>query len=133
MARVPVVHIYCTADGESHIGRFEIEMKDQGDIGSLSDSIPGGSDGTMFRFTPGSYDFAPHVAPRRQFIANLDAGVKITTSDGESVVIGPGELIFVTDLQGKGHRSSSIEGKSRHSIFISVADSYRPKTTYEYV
>ena len=61
-----------------------------------------------------------HPAPRRQYIVNLDAGVKITASDGESRLIGVGEVILVEDTTGKGHLSDHVEGKIRHSIFIPI-------------
>ena len=51
---------------------------------------------------------------------NLDAGVKITASDGESRLIGVGEVILVEDTTGKGHLSDHVEGKIRHSIFIPI-------------
>ena len=56
----------------------------------------------------------------RQYIINLDAGVKITASDGESRLIGVGEVVLVEDTTGKGHLSQHVEGKIRHSIFVPV-------------
>ena len=53
-------------------------------------------------------------------IVNLDAGVKLTASDGESRLIGAGEVILVGDTTGKGHLSDHVEGKIRHSIFIPI-------------
>jgi hypothetical protein len=46
--------------------------------------------------------------------------VKITASDGESRLIGAGEVILVEDTTGKGHLSDHLEGKIRHSIFIPI-------------
>jgi hypothetical protein len=66
------------------------------------------------------HDIDWHPAPRRQYIVNLDAGVKITASDGESRLIGTGEVILVEDTTGKGHLSQHVEGKIRHSIFVPV-------------
>ncbi len=76
--------------------------------------------GIIFRETSGNYDLDWHTAPRRQYIINLDAGVRITASDGEARVIGAGEVFLVEDTTGKGHLSQSIEGKMRHSIFVPV-------------
>jgi quercetin dioxygenase-like cupin family protein len=61
-----------------------------------------------------------HPAPRRQYIINLDGGVQLTASDGESRVIGAGEVVLVEDVSGKGHLSKSVEGKLRHSIFVPI-------------
>jgi hypothetical protein len=52
--------------------------------------------------------------------SNLDAGVKITASDGESRVIGVGEVILVENTTGKGHLSQHVDGKIRHSVFVPI-------------
>jgi hypothetical protein len=75
--------------------------------------------GIIFREAPAEHDIDWHPAPRRQYIINLDAGVKITASDGESRVIGTGEVILVEDTTGRGHLSK-LEGKIRHSVFVPV-------------
>jgi hypothetical protein len=67
-----------------------------------------------------AYDLDWHPAPRRQYIINLDAGVQITASDGETRRIGTGEVILVEDTWGKGHRSKALDGKLRHCIFVPV-------------
>ena len=76
--------------------------------------------GVIFRETEAEHNVDWHPAPRRQYIVNLDAGVKITASDGESRLIGAGEVILVEDTTGKGHLSDHVEGKIRHSIFIPI-------------
>ena len=50
---------------------------------------------------------------------NLDAGVRLTASDGESRVINASEVILVEDTTGKGHLSHGL-GQMRHSLFIPV-------------
>jgi quercetin dioxygenase-like cupin family protein len=76
--------------------------------------------GIIFRETSGDYDLDWHNAPRRQYIVNLDAPVELTASDGETRIIGPGEVIFVEDTFGKGHLSKAVSGQVRRSIFIPV-------------
>jgi hypothetical protein len=56
----------------------------------------------------------------QRFIIDLDAGVKITASDGESRVTGIGEVILVEHTPGKGHLSQHVGGKIRRSIFVPV-------------
>jgi|SRR6478609_1418346 len=75
---------------------------------------------SIFRETQAEHDIDWHPAPRRQYIINLDAGVKITASDGESRVIGVGEVILVEDTTGKGHLSQHVESKIRHSVFVPI-------------
>ena len=86
--------------------------------GKLSERMP--ATGVIFREVPAEYDLDWHPAPRRQYIINLDAGVKITASDGEAREIGAGEVILVEDTSGKGHLSQALEAKIRHCIFVPI-------------
>ena len=95
-----------------------MEWGEQTPSGRLSKRLP--ATGIIFREVQPTYDLDWHPAPRRQYIINLDAGVKITASDGESRVIGAGEVILVEDVKGKGHRSQAVEGKLRHCIFVPI-------------
>lgn len=111
-------HLYADASGESHFGDIEVEWAQVHPSGKLSRRIA--ATGVIFRETAGDYDLDWHTAPRRQYIVNLDAAVELTASDGETRVIGAGEVIFVEDTTGKGHLSKAVAGQVRRSIFIPV-------------
>ena len=111
-------NIYVDDAGETHWRDIEVEWAEETSAGKLSKRLP--ATGIIFRQTRGDYDLDWHPAPRRQYIINLDAGVRITASDGEAREIGAGEVILVEDVRGKGHLSKSIGGQIRHSIFIPI-------------
>src|SRR5438067_1725892 len=111
-------NLYTDANGESHFRDIEIEWAEERRGSKLSKRLP--ANGVIFRETQAEHDVDWHPAPRRQYIVNLDAGVKITASDGESRFIGVGEIILVEDTSGKGHLSQHLEGKIRHSLFIPI-------------
>lgn len=111
-------NIYVDDAGETHWRDIEVNWVEERNGSKLSARLP--ANGIICRETAGSYDLDWHPAPRRQYIINLDAGVKITASDGEAREIGAGEVILVEDISGKGHLSQSIGGKMRHSIFVPV-------------
>ena len=108
-----------TPSGASHFRDLEVEWVQDLPGGKLSERMPAAC--VIFRQPAGDYDLDWHVAPRRQYIVNLDAGVEITASDGERRVIGPGEVILVEDVTGRGHLSKAVSGAVRHAIFIPVA------------
>jgi hypothetical protein len=110
--------LYADDKGESHFTDVEVEFTQSGAAGRTTARLP--ATGIIFRETPGAYDLDWHPAPRRQYIINLDAGVQITASDGESRRIGAGEVLLVEDTSGKGHLSKALEGKLRHSIFVTL-------------
>ena len=109
-------NLYTDASGQSHFRDLEVEWVEERRGSKLSKRLP--ATGIIFRETQAEHDIDWHPAPRRQYIINLDAGVKITASDGESRVIATGEL--VEDMTGKGHLSQHVEGKIRHSILVPV-------------
>ena len=111
-------NLFKDADGESHFRDIEVEWVEERNFSKLSRRLP--ANGIIFRETSGDYDLDWHPAPRRQYIVNLDAAVQITASDGESRIIGAGEVILVEDISGKGHLSKAVGGKMRRSIFIPI-------------
>ena len=111
-------NLYVDDDGETHWRDIEVAWVEQRNFSKLSARLPAA--GIIFRQTSGDYDLDWHPAPRRQYIINLDGGVKITASDGEVREIGAGEVILVEDTHGKGHLSQSIGGTMRHSIFVPI-------------
>ena len=113
-------NLYMDEAGESHFRDIEVEWAEQRGASKYSQRLP--ATGIIFRETSGDYDLDWHPAPRRQYIINLDAGAKLTASDGESRVIAAGEVILVEDIAGKGHLSQSVGGQLRHSIFVPIED-----------
>jgi len=111
-------NLYVDADGETHFRDIEVEWVQENRGGKFSQLFP--ASGVIFREVQPTYDLDWHNAPRRQYIINLDAGVQITVSDGESRTIGAGEVILVEDTTGKGHLSKAVDGKLRHCIFVPV-------------
>jgi hypothetical protein len=111
-------NLYMDANGESHFRDIEVAWVEERRGSKLSKRLP--ATGIIFRETPDDYDLDWHPAPRRQYIINLDAAVEITASDGETRVIGAGEVFLVEDTSGKGHLSKAIDGKLRHSIFVPI-------------
>ena len=111
-------NLYTDPNGESHFRDIEIEWVEEGPAGKLSKRLP--ATGIIFREVQPDYDLDWHPAPRRQYIINLDAGVKITASDGEARIIAAGEVILVEDTTGKGHLSQAVDKKIRNCIFVPV-------------
>jgi hypothetical protein len=89
-------NLYTDVGGQSHFRDIEVEWVEERRGSKLSKRLP--ATGIIFRETQAEHDIDWHPAPRRQYIINLDAGVKITASDGESRVIGTGEIILAKNI-----------------------------------
>jgi hypothetical protein len=104
------------SSGISHFEDVEVPLSDNGRGSVLSETQD--VTGINFRKNHMDYDLDWHPAPRRQFIVNLTGAVQITASDGEERTFGPGSILLVEDLGGKGHLSKSVGGDQRLSLFV---------------
>ena len=115
-----ITRLFSDTDGESHFEDVDIPLKDEGDIGRLSDILP--VTGMMLRENPGDYNYDWHPAPRKQYIVMLEGMLEVEVSDGEKRIFSPGDILLVEDLDGKGHKSRVPDGKPRKSLFISIGE-----------
>lgn len=113
-----ITRIYADADGESHFEDLEVAFAHTSAVGRVSDPIP--ATGLLFREAPADYDLDWHNAPRRQYVINLDGSVQITASDGETRVIGAGEVFLAEDTTGKGHVSKTVDNQVRNCVFVTL-------------
>ena len=75
---IRVHNLYCDASGDSHWRDIQIDWAQEGPEGKTSARMP--ANGIIFRQTQAEHDRPWHPAPRRQYIINLDAGVR---TDGQ--------------------------------------------------
>ena len=113
-----IIRLYADDNGESHFQDVDVELQAPTKSGRVSARLP--ATGIIFREVPGGYDLDWHPAPRRQYIIDLDAGVQLTASDGETRRVKAGEVVLVEDTSGKGHLSKTLDGKIRHCIFVPI-------------
>ncbi len=86
----------------------------------ISSSLP--VRGMRFRRVTDEYSQTPHVAPRRQFIVHLVGEVEVEVSDGETRRFGPGSVMLVEDVAGKGHTTRRIGDVTRETLFLALED-----------
>ena len=113
-----IIRLYVDEKGESHFQDVEVQFQEPTHSGRVSARLP--ATGIIFREVPADYNLDWHAAPRRQYIINLDAGVQLTASDGETRRVKAGEVVLVEDTSGKGHLSKTLDGKIRHCIFVPI-------------
>ena len=115
-----ITRVYATADGHSRFEEVEISLRDAGDIGRLSETLP--VDQIIFRENNPDYDYDWHCAPARQFVVLLDGNIELEVSGGETRRFGGGDILFLEDTTGRGHRTRTVDNRSRRSLFIEVGD-----------
>lgn len=118
-AEMKVLNIWADENGVSHFREVSISLQPFVAGGSISEPFPAGS--VWYRIAPHDQDADFHRAPRRQLVVTLQGGtVEFTTSDGESRLVRPGEIVLVEDTTGQGHRTRTVDGLDRIGLFISL-------------
>ena len=106
-----VLHVYATPDGESHLEVLEVAPT----AGRLP--LTGLR---AISYKPNKVDW--HHAPAPQFAINLTGDLQVEVSDGTKRKIGPGDLVFLEDTQGKGHITRLLGPVT--ALFIQPADGF---------
>ena len=111
-----LTRVYTTPEGGSAFEEIEVELRDAGAIGRLSEWID--ADSVAFRENDPDYDYDWHCAPARQLIVLLDGAIEIEVTSGEKRAFRGGDVLLMEDTTGSGHRTRTTDGRSRRSIFI---------------
>lgn len=115
-----ITRVCVSPSGGSQFDETEIELADAGEIGRLSE--PYAASSVTFRENDPEYDYDWHCAPRRQLIVLLDGEIEVEVTSGERRRFGGGDVVLVEDTTGTGHRTRTVGGRSRRSLFIALAD-----------
>lgn len=113
-----VTRLYTGENNETHFDIIDYKLFDNGYIGWLSNRIKVKE--LIFRETDGDYNYDFHPAPQKQFIVLLDGEIEIENGLGEKRKFKAGDVLLVEDVNGRGHKTKSIDGKHRRSIFIAI-------------
>ncbi len=113
-----VIRIYADADGNSHIQELPIATKPGKTRRTESAPVAGL---TYAEYTSSSVEDW-HRAPGRQFSISLSGEIEVEVSGGKKHAIHTGDIVFLEDLQGKGHITRILTPVT--NIFIRVADGF---------
>lgn len=116
-----LTRISADASGVSRFDEIEIPLRAAGEIGRLSEAFDVRS--VIFRETDPDYDYDWHRAPQRQLIVLLDGMIEIEVGSGETRRFSGGDTLLVEDTSGRGHRTRTLGGTKRRSLFILLDDS----------
>ena len=111
-----LIRVYADESGESHIEDMDLDMHDNGAMGTQSESWKVRE--AIFREIPplATADF--HQAPLRQLAVNLDGIAEIEVSDGTIRQVKPGDVFLVEDTTGKGHLNRFLDDKQHAFLFL---------------
>ena len=116
-----VTRVTVSPSGGSQFEEMEVDLSDAGEIGRLSE--PHAVSSVIFRENDPHYDFDWHNAPQRQFIVMLDGEIEVEVTSGEKRRFVGGDIMLVEDTTGTGHRTRTVNGQPRRSLFLPLAGS----------
>jgi uncharacterized cupin superfamily protein len=116
-----VTEIFADDQGETHFRAVEIDFETRAFAPpslpvKVSAEIP--STTSLFMIAPPGWDKEYHATPRKQFCIMLQGKLNVEATDGQSIKMGPGDVLLVNDAESKGHLST-IQG-DQNAVFIFV-------------
>ncbi len=119
------VRIYCDADGASHLEELDLELRPveyapPAPALDLSEALP--AERALLFSMPVGWFGDWHPSPRRQLYCNLGGHLEVAVSDGESCVLGPGDIVLVEDVTGIGHTTRVLGDEPSSGVFIHLAE-----------
>jgi uncharacterized cupin superfamily protein len=113
-----IIRIYADADGNSHIQELPIATK----AGKIRRTESAPVTGFSYADYTASSTEDWHRTPGRQFSISMSGEIEVEVSDGKKHAIHAGDLVFLEDLQGKGHVTRILSPVT--NVFIRVADGF---------
>jgi len=113
-----ILRIYADIDGNSHIQELPITTKP----GKTRRTELAAATGLMYADYTASSVEDWHRTPARQFSISMSGEIEVEVSDGKKHAIHAGDIVFLEDLQGKGHITRILSPVT--NIFIRVPDSF---------
>jgi hypothetical protein len=119
-AGIVVTRIFTGPDGHTHAEEINVKLARDDVSTELSEMAK--ATGVRFRRQAPNYFEDWHTAPRRQYVITLSGRGEIELSDGKKISLGPGRILLLEDLTGKGHISRGVGTEERISVIIPLAE-----------
>ena len=105
------ITLFTGEDEKSHFKEVDAGFDKKHPLGNYSKKYP--VKGMMFRDFEKGFSFDWHTAPQPQYIIYLEGEVEVEASGGEKRTFRSGDVLFATDLTGKGHITRTLtKGRS---------------------
>jgi uncharacterized cupin superfamily protein len=116
-----LTEIFADDEGETHFRVIEIHFEERAFAPPsmpVHVSAAVATTTSLFMIAPPDWDKEFHATPRKQFCVMLKGKLRVLATDGETIEMGPGDVLLVNDAASKGHLST-IQG-SESAVFMFV-------------
>ncbi len=116
-----LLEIYADEAGETHFRRVSVELEPNHyapPSPPLEISAETPATTSLFLVAPPGWDDAFHATPRRQYAVLLDGQLSVTASDGETVMMKPGDMVLLNDSDSKRHLSKVQDNRPARFLMV---------------
>ena len=119
-AGIAVTRIFTGPDGQTHAEEINVKLARDNVSTELSEMAK--ATGVRFRRQAPNYFEDWHTVPRKQYVITLSGRGEIEITGGKKIPLGPGHILLLEDLTGKGHISRGVGTEERVSLIIPLAE-----------
>jgi hypothetical protein len=119
---ISYTHLYADDKGVSHFRDVQLPFDSTSPtgtgpaLGSLT--LPGSMGAATLLLLPRGAQEDWHKAPRRMFLVALKGMSEVTVGDGTVRRFGPGSVLLMDDLTGKGHITRAVGNEDHVALTI---------------
>ena len=118
-----LTEIFADSNGETHFRKIEVsfevrEFAPPSMPVQVSKEVT--STSSLFMIAPPGWDKEYHATPRKQLCVMLDGRLSVTATDGETIHMGPGDVLLVNDAASNGHLSQILGNESASFLFVGL-------------
>ncbi len=119
------LRVYSDEEGHSHFSEHDWDMHEE----DFSPPSPAGytvtelmpASGVTIMHNPAGIEDEWHPVPARSLVAVLKGKIRFQTSDGDSRIVEPGDLILFEDTIGQGHREDEVDGQEFNFAIVRLS------------
>lgn len=118
-----ITRIYSDERGESYFDHQEVELSPVDfapPAPPLNVSSPFPAAQMVLIEIPAGWYGDWHPTPRRQYWVGVTGSIDVTVSSGETRRFGPGSVVLLEDVAGKGHLTREVNGEPAQGLFVQV-------------
>lgn len=112
--------IFSGEDGKSRMELLDVKMTPRGTGGLASAVFP--ATAVQAVYIPPDMEVRWHNAPARQIVATMAGEGELETGDGQILVLRPGVMTVVEDVEGEGHLTRPRGSAGRLVLFVPLGE-----------
>lgn len=118
-----------TAEGGSRFGTTSVALEPQvfaPPAPAFDLSEPMSAERVVWFSVPGGWVGDWHPTPRNQLYVQMEGRLEVSVTTGEQRVLGAGDVLWITDTGGAGHRSRVVGDRPAVGLFVQLPDDNCP-------